>query len=99
MISAHIMTPDGMALALGSRLGPYEITARIGAVCALAAGALSPIGRGRKQAGYRTRGQWWGRLIGSPWSGQPALQVRVEVDALVNQMIANLRDRAEDVAG
>ena len=31
MISAHIMTPDGMALALGSRLGPYEITARIGA--------------------------------------------------------------------
>ena len=44
------------------------------AVVVLIAAAPRPARRGRQQVGHRTRGFWWGRLAGSPWSAAPALR-------------------------
>jgi hypothetical protein len=45
-----------------------------GAFVVLAVAALKPSSRGRRQAGHRTRGSWWARLVGAPWSAAPGIQ-------------------------
>jgi patatin-like phospholipase len=38
-------------------------------VAALRSGAYQPA-----RVGHRDRGRWWARLVGAPWTGEPALQ-------------------------
>jgi hypothetical protein len=40
----------------------------------LAATAWRSPSRGPRQAGHRTRGRWWTRLVGAPWTAEPGLQ-------------------------
>jgi hypothetical protein len=45
-----------------------------GAFIVLAVAALKPSRRGRRQAAHRTRGHWWTRLVGAPWSAEPGVR-------------------------
>jgi hypothetical protein len=53
---------------------PRLVTLVVAAIVVLlAASALLPIEGGRRRPAHRTRGYWWARAIGAPWSAAPGL--------------------------
>ncbi len=67
---ARAFGPEALPTAI-PRLATFALAL---AFISLAASALRPAARGRKEAGHRARGHWWARLVGAPWTAAPGLR-------------------------